>query len=177
MTTWLAGMLITAARLTDDAPTTTSSGLAAGTGFTVNSFSGYRAGNVISLDMYLNRTGADITASGGNIADTLICTVPSGWRPTSQTRKRKLGQRLRRRWLCHWHRRLDKPSYSHQHHCERVKHPLAPHLHCGRLTGGLMPDLSEAQLLIRIETKLDITLRQQEDQPGTYARAGKSRHG
>lgn len=85
MTTWLAGMLITAARLTDDAPTTTSSGLTAGTGFTVNSFSGYRAGNVISLDMYLNRTGADITASGGNIADTLICTVPSGWRPTSQT--------------------------------------------------------------------------------------------
>lgn len=29
-----------------------------------------------------------------------------------------------------------------------------------------MPDLSEAQLLIRIETKLDITLRQQEDHEG-----------
>ncbi|NEB04503.1 hypothetical protein [Streptomyces sp. SID13726] len=85
MTTWKSGMLVTAARLADDTPTTTTSGLTASTGFTVSTFSGYRAGNVVIVDMFMNRSGADITASSGNITDTACCTLPSGWRPTSQT--------------------------------------------------------------------------------------------
>jgi hypothetical protein len=86
MTLWLAGMRMTADRLNDyslDASTTT--GLTAGTDFSVNSFSGRRSKGTVILDMYLNYTGAGITATTGNIADTLICTVPAGWRPPHQT--------------------------------------------------------------------------------------------
>lgn len=84
MTTWLAGMEVTAARLADGIdPTITTTGLTAASGFSVNDFYGVKSGKAVSLDMYLARTGADITASGGNIADTACCTVPSGLRPTA----------------------------------------------------------------------------------------------
>ncbi|MFD4551421.1 hypothetical protein [Streptomyces sp. NPDC058466] len=86
MTNWLAGMTITAARLNDgiDA-TTTASGLTAASGFSVNDFRGYKSGKIIVIDMYMLRTGGTITATTGNITDTAICTVPSGWRPTNGT--------------------------------------------------------------------------------------------
>lgn len=85
MTAWKAGMLITAARLLDDTPTTTTSGIVAATGFTVTTFSGYRVGNAIELNANIQRTGSDIAATTGNIADTQICTMPVGWRPTVGT--------------------------------------------------------------------------------------------
>ncbi|MGP4083152.1 hypothetical protein [Streptomyces sp. KR55] len=85
MTAWKSGMLLTAARLLDDTPTKTTSGYTAATGFSLNSFSGYRVGNMVVLDIYLNRTGATITATSGNITDTQCGTAPSGWRPTSGT--------------------------------------------------------------------------------------------
>ncbi|KIF69248.1 hypothetical protein HY68_12670 [Streptomyces sp. AcH 505] len=86
MTQWLAGMVITADRLNDGLDlVTTSSGLVAATGFSVTSFAGARIGRAFTLDMIMHRTGADITVSGGNIADTDICTVPAGWRPTVGT--------------------------------------------------------------------------------------------
>jgi hypothetical protein len=85
MTAWLAGMQITADRLNNDSPTTTAAGLTAATGFAVNSFSGYRVGNMVVLDLYMNRSGANITATTGNITDTQIATVPAGWRPTAGT--------------------------------------------------------------------------------------------
>lgn len=84
MTQWLAGMKITADRLNDySLDDSTTSGLVAATDFTVNNFWANRQGATVILDMYLQYTGAGITATDGNIADTAICTVPSGWRPNS----------------------------------------------------------------------------------------------
>lgn len=84
MTIWLAGMRITADRLNDYVPDDTlTTGLTAATGFSVNDFYAIRSKGTVILDMYLNRTGADITATSGNITDTQICTVPSGWRPNT----------------------------------------------------------------------------------------------
>jgi hypothetical protein len=85
MTAWLAGMRITATRLLTDTPTITTTGLTAATGFSVLDFRGARSGNVIVLDMYVQRTGAAIALSGGQLPDTEICTVPAGWRPTHGT--------------------------------------------------------------------------------------------
>jgi hypothetical protein len=65
--------------------TSTTSGLSAASGFSVNDFAGYREGRVTAVDMYLTRTGATISEANGNIADTACCTLPSGWRPTHQT--------------------------------------------------------------------------------------------
>lgn len=65
--------------------TSTSSGLSAAAGFSVNDFAGYREGRVIALDIYLARTGATLNETNGNIADVICCTVPSAWRPTHQT--------------------------------------------------------------------------------------------
>jgi hypothetical protein len=82
MTTWQAGMTITDERLADGlTPVTTSTGLVAATDFTVNDFRGTKLGSRhFVLDMYIQRSGADIVAGGGNIPDTTICTVPAGWR-------------------------------------------------------------------------------------------------
>jgi hypothetical protein len=65
--------------------TSTTSGLTAASGFTVNDFAGYREGRTTMIDCYVARTGGTINASGGNITDTACCTLPSGWRPTHQT--------------------------------------------------------------------------------------------
>lgn len=65
--------------------TSTSTGLTAASGFAVNDFAGYREGRVTMVDAYVSRTGGTINESGGNIADTACCTLPSGWRPTHQT--------------------------------------------------------------------------------------------
>lgn len=85
MTAWKAGMLITAERLLDDTPTTTTSGFTAATGWSLNDFTAYRVGNVIEFRAYIARTGANITQTNSNITDTQIGTLPSGWRPTSGT--------------------------------------------------------------------------------------------
>lgn len=85
MTTWSAGMRITAGRLNDNTSAFTATGLTAGTGFSVNTFLGRKVSGVTILDMYVARTGADITAASGNITDTACCTIPSGWRPPDQT--------------------------------------------------------------------------------------------
>jgi hypothetical protein len=86
MTQWLAGMKITATRLNDASlDDSTATGLVAATGFSVNSFAGRRSRGNVVLDIYLNRTGATITATSGNITDTLCCTVPAGWRVPHQT--------------------------------------------------------------------------------------------
>lgn len=88
MTQWLAGMLITADRLNDgiDA-TTTTSGLTAKTGFTVNDFTGAKSGQICAVDIYLSVTSTINTTSSttGNISDTDCCTLPSGYRPDLHT--------------------------------------------------------------------------------------------
>lgn len=63
-----------------------TSGLVAGTGWATNSFFGRRTAQVAVLDIYMNRTGADITNSpGANLADFVLCTAPTGWRPQHST--------------------------------------------------------------------------------------------
>lgn len=64
---------------------TTTSGLSAAAGFSVQDFFGHRQGKVVALDLYLTRTGGKITSTAGNIADTVAATVPSAWRPTHST--------------------------------------------------------------------------------------------
>ncbi|MBA2629653.1 MAG: hypothetical protein H0U84_01340 [Thermoleophilaceae bacterium] len=78
-------MRITAGRMLADTPTVTTAGLTAAAGFSVTDFRGARSGNVIVLDMYVQRTGAALVLTSGNLADTLICTAPAGWRPTQGT--------------------------------------------------------------------------------------------
>ncbi|MGW0550569.1 hypothetical protein [Streptomyces altiplanensis] len=85
MTQWLAGMRITAGRLRTDTPTVTATGLTVASGFALTDFRGSRSGNVIVLDMYIQRTGAALTLTSGNLVDTEICTAPDGWRPTQGT--------------------------------------------------------------------------------------------
>ena len=65
--------------------TSTTSGLTAGSGFAVSDFSAYREGRTTMVDCYVSRTGGTINETGGNIADTICCTLPAGWRPTHQT--------------------------------------------------------------------------------------------
>lgn len=65
--------------------TSTTSGLSVASGFSLNDFAAYREGRTIAVDVYLERTGATISESGGNIVDTVCCTLPSSWRPTHQT--------------------------------------------------------------------------------------------
>lgn len=85
MTTYLAGMRATADRMNDHtADDETTSGLTASTGWTVNDFFARKVSGVTEVHCYLNRSGADLTLSpnpGGNLADTALCVLPTGWRP------------------------------------------------------------------------------------------------
>jgi hypothetical protein len=87
MTTWQAGMRITDERLADGlTPVTTTTGLVAATDFSVIDFRGAKIGSrSFVLDMYVQRTGAQIAVVNSNIPDTLCCTVPVGWRPNYGT--------------------------------------------------------------------------------------------
>jgi hypothetical protein len=85
MTNWLAGMRITADRLNDNTlETSTTSGLVAATNFSVNSFSGRKVNGITTVNGSVQYTGAgiNVTNPGDNIADTAICTLPTGWRPS-----------------------------------------------------------------------------------------------
>lgn len=63
----------------------TTSGLSVASGFSQLDFAGYREGRNVMVDVFLARTGSTISESSGNIADTVCCTLPAGWRPTHQT--------------------------------------------------------------------------------------------
>jgi len=84
VTLWLAGMLITADRLNDySLDDETTSGFTIASGWTLNNFWANRQGATVEMNLYVNRSGADITATSGNISDSAVGTVPSGWRPNS----------------------------------------------------------------------------------------------
>lgn len=86
MTVWLAGMRITADRLNDySLDDETTSGFVIASGWALNNFWANRQGATVEMNIYVNRTGADITASTGNIADTAVGTAPAGWRPNSSS--------------------------------------------------------------------------------------------
>jgi hypothetical protein len=78
---------VTAAGTITGSPTVITTGLTAGSGFTINSggFSAYRFGKVVAVDMYMHRSGTTITSTSGNITDAAIATLPAGWRPTNGT--------------------------------------------------------------------------------------------
>lgn len=84
MTQWLAGMEITADRLNDFTATETTSGVVDASGFSTSSFVGRKVSGMTFIELFTNRTGASIAEGAtntGNIADTLVATLPSGWRP------------------------------------------------------------------------------------------------
>lgn len=85
MTAWASGMKITATRLNDNTLTdSTTSGLTAATNFTVVSFSGRKVSGITTVHMLVTRntsTIAEGATNTGNIVDTDMCTLPSGWRP------------------------------------------------------------------------------------------------
>lgn len=59
---------------------TTTSGMVTATGWTLSSFDGRRHGRVVQILGYWTRSGASLPANP-NLADTLIATLPAGWRP------------------------------------------------------------------------------------------------
>jgi hypothetical protein len=78
-------MRITAARLNDRTlDDSTTSGLVASTGFSVSSFSARKIFGVVTTQVIVTRTGADITelaTNTGNIGDNAVATLPAGWCP------------------------------------------------------------------------------------------------
>ncbi|MFE7782032.1 hypothetical protein [Streptomyces nigrescens] len=63
---------------------TTTSGASAQTGYTLLSFAARRVAGVCSFTLEAARTGAQIDANNaGNIADSPVALIPSGWRPAS----------------------------------------------------------------------------------------------
>lgn len=65
---------------------TTTSGLVAAAGWSTPVFTARRTSGIADVVVQVTRTGADITAgASGNIADTLIATIPAGWRPQGTT--------------------------------------------------------------------------------------------
>ena len=83
---WLNGLKITPERLMDNtADEVITSGLVVPSGWSVSSFQGTRVHGITEVDIFITRTGADITessAGSGNISgDPLLCTLPSGWAP------------------------------------------------------------------------------------------------
>jgi parallel beta-helix repeat protein len=83
---WLNGLKITPERLMDNtADEVITSGLSVPSGWSVSSFQGTRVHGITEVDIFITRTGADITESSsgsGNISgDPLLCTLPSGWAP------------------------------------------------------------------------------------------------
>lgn len=77
----------------DPTPTTTTSGLVAADSFGVNSFYGSKVNGVCMVHVYVVFNGWDDpavsgtanplapTSGTGNLADTMIATLPSGYRP------------------------------------------------------------------------------------------------
>src|SRR5690349_18614094 len=78
-------MLITADRLNDGIDvTSTTTGLVAATGFSINSFEARVSGKVCSVDLYMSVTTTINTTSSTtpNITDTTMATLPAGYRPS-----------------------------------------------------------------------------------------------
>lgn len=61
---------------------TSTSGATSASGFSLVSFSAYKDGRSVLVNVTVSRTGSNITSDdGGNIADTDIATLPAAWRP------------------------------------------------------------------------------------------------
>lgn len=83
---WLNGLKMTPERLMDNtADDQITSGLTVPAGWSVSSFTATRLHGITFVEIFVTRTGADITessAGSGNIAgDPQMCTLPDGWAP------------------------------------------------------------------------------------------------
>lgn len=58
----------------------TTSGFAVGTGWKINTFNARRRSGVVTVSVYLERTGGDLVDKT-NLPDVFIGSLPSGWRP------------------------------------------------------------------------------------------------
>ncbi|KUN92028.1 hypothetical protein [Streptomyces caeruleatus] len=84
MTVWLSGMVMTADRLNDySLDDETTSGFVIASGWTLNNFWANRQGATVEMNIYVQRTGGDITTTNGGFADVTVGTAPSAWRPNS----------------------------------------------------------------------------------------------
>lgn len=85
MTHWLAGMKITAARLNNNtAAASTSTGTVDSANFATSTFQAYIVNGVTWIEAFVNYTGggiAELATNTGNITDTPVTTLPSGYRP------------------------------------------------------------------------------------------------
>lgn len=62
-------------------PVETTTGLSAASGWSTTQFLGRKSGGVTFVLVRMDRTGGTITVTNQNITDTLLCTLPAGWRP------------------------------------------------------------------------------------------------
>jgi hypothetical protein len=67
--------------LADFGVETVSTGLTPASGFGTTQFLGRKTAGVTTVMVRMDRTGGTITATNANITDTLVCTLPVGWRP------------------------------------------------------------------------------------------------
>lgn len=82
MTKIAAGQELTASVLNDTEPDTfNTTGLTAATNFTATNFFGYQKHGLTTVHAVFQYTGGGITATSGNIADTAMGTLPSGYWP------------------------------------------------------------------------------------------------
>jgi hypothetical protein len=83
VTNWAAGMLPTADRLGALTPEIVTTGTSNSSGWSVSTFVGWKVGGcIVAVYLLVNRSGATISATSGNITDTDVCTLPSGYRPS-----------------------------------------------------------------------------------------------
>lgn len=81
-----ADVLKTDSKFRSEVEVVTSGLTGVAAGWAVNNFFGRRSAQVVTLDFYVQRTGADIViAQNGNVADVNLFTVPAGWRPQHGT--------------------------------------------------------------------------------------------
>ncbi|GAA4684476.1 hypothetical protein [Streptomyces youssoufiensis] len=85
MTLWQPGMRITADRLRTFTPTTATAGVVTiASGWTLLAQAGAKVGGITQIFVRLQRTSTALAAdSAGNLADTAMFTVNSGWRPNA----------------------------------------------------------------------------------------------
>ncbi|MFJ7267246.1 hypothetical protein ACIQV3_11375 [Streptomyces sp. NPDC099050] len=69
-----------------EAVETTTTGTTSATGWAVIAFAARRKSGICSFTLTVQRTGSDIpVAPDGQLADELMCRIPTGWRPQAAT--------------------------------------------------------------------------------------------
>jgi hypothetical protein len=81
-----ADVLKTDSKFRSEVESVTTGVTSVASGWALNAFFGRRTGQVVTVDLYVNRTGAAITVNqNDNVTDINLCVIPSGWRPQHST--------------------------------------------------------------------------------------------